>query len=304
MVKINLEDLIHESSFPCSLQEDGIKTLVYTNLKSIIKGLDINSYIIELLMSIRENKLNSIEAILKYELEQLKNSSKSDDLIYLTKINTFFKESNLDNIIIFSSLKKDLTEIKASSYFIDEISMLDTLLTNLSQSYIDYYDDITENDDNFNEISNNTSFLQGISNTVKTFATRNLKKIASDNFQKNNIDDQISVLMKLMYKNIQTPNISHQISYKKTNDDEIEEAEILDGDKLAETSNTLSKDILNDIVELKENINNLKVENEALKNKLDNFLLANQNLINMLESFLNSQLKLQNRLKEKYSIDF
>lgn len=328
MVKINLEDLSPQTSFPASLGKEKELSLVhYNRLIKDFEKKENKSFIVELLISIAENRANSIECILQYEINTLKDLNiDTSSLICFNKINDFFNNDSLESITVFSSLAQGIPETKSNIHFKDEIIRLSSILEDIVEEHTELYKDIDNNDENLDKINDNIYFLTSLVNTIKNYALKNLKRIASEISSKMTLDEQIKVINSLIsLNNTDSNNMPKQLTYdgnaiKKDDDNTIEEAEVIiqdSSDYEKQHNGNRSNDVnyslvTKDVKELFSNIeknfdkklNILSNENLALKENLKQLTEINNMFMNNFTAFMDNQVNLQRAIKEKYNINF
>jgi len=331
MVKINLEDLSPQTAFPSSIgKEKELSLIVYNTLKMDFEKKDVSNFIIELLMSINEQSLNTIKSIFKYEADLLRDMETSlEELVCLNKLNSFFKDSSLESITVFSSLVQGIPETKSNVHFREEIFKLAEILEEMVKNHIDFYKDLGQEDRNFERINQNIYFLQNLLNMVKNYALKNIKRLGSELHSKMNIEDQIKVLSRLLNINNGNSNLlleQKSIKALSHKEDVIEDAVLIDEDENKEQkfpekiNNTeameeikklflnqfelIKTDINESKMSIEEQLQNVTKENTFLKDELTKLSLINVNLVEKFSKFIDSQLVLQKAIKDKYNINF
>ena len=334
MIKINLEDLSPQTAFPSSIgKEKELSLIVYNTLKIDFEKKDLNNFIIELLMSINEQSLATINAIFKYEADLLKNvNTEINELVSLNKINSFFENFSLESITVFSSLAQGIPEIKSNVHFREEIFKLSELLEQTVKAHIEFYKDLNQNDNDFEKINKNIYFLQNLLNMVKNYAIKHLKRLASEISSKMNIEDQVKVISRLI--NINNGGVPLLLESKKTNmqEDTIEDAILIDNEfvenkninneenkhivpinnesieeikkTLQEGFNLVAEQVSGKSAFMEEQFTELKKENQLLKESINELTLLNNKIINKFNDFIDNQAVLQKAIKEKYNISF
>lgn len=324
MNKINLEDLSPQTAFPSSIgKEKELSLIVYNTLKIDFEKKDANNFIIELLMSLNEQNINTIKTIFKYESDLLKDvNTKHAELIALNKINLFFRDSSLEGITVFSSLVQGIPEIKSNVHFRDEIIKLAEILEETVKTHIDYYNELNQDDKDFEKINQNIYFLQNLLNMVKNYALKNLKRLASENSSKMNIEDQVKIMNRLIHINSGDLNYGEtkRLGHKTAIEENIEDAIVIESggnknesDELPLLNVQMFEDLKSFITEtflpIKDSMknlisdnNNIKEENRLLKEEIKELSKINTTVMQNFNSFIENQTALQKIIKDKYNI--
>lgn len=325
MIKINLEDLSPQTSFPASFGKEKELSLVhYSTLTKDFEKKDNNSFIVELLISIAEKRDSSIENILQYEINALRDlNTNTSALICFNKINDFFTNASLETITVFSSLAQGIPETKSNIHFKDEIIKLSEMLEIIVGEHTELYKDISNDDENLDKINENIYFLTSLLNTIKNYAFKNLKRIASEISSKMTFDEQMKVIGSLISINSFNNNsIPPQLEYKSAKKDDIiiEDAEVVESNEennsihnnSNNTDNFSSSFSIQEIKKyltsmekaLEDKINKLSLENQTLKESIKVLAETNNRFLNNFDAFMENQANIQKAIKEKYNINF
>lgn len=330
MIKINLEDLSPQTSFPAYFGKEKELSLVhYSTLTKDFEKKDNNSFIVELLISIAEKRTISIENILQYEINALRDlNTNISSLVCFNKINDFFTNASLETIIVFSSLAQGIPETKSNIHFKDEIIKLSEMLEIIVEEHTELYKDISNDDENLDKINENIYFLTSLLNTIKNYAFKNLKRIASEISSKMTFDEQMKVIGSLISINSFNNNsIPPQLEYKSAKKDDIiiEDAEVVESNEENNSINNSSnnnnsnnsdnfsssfsiqeikKYLIDTEKTLEDKINKLSLENQTLKESIKVLTETNNRFLNNFDAFMENQANIQKAIKEKYNINF
>ena len=325
MIKINLEDLSPQTSFPAYFGKEKELSLVhYSTLTKDFEKKDNNSFIVELLISIAEKRASSIENILQYEINALRDlNTNISSLVCFNKINDFFTNASLETIIVFSSLAQGIPETKSNIHFKDEIIELSEMLENIVEEHTELYKEISNDDENLDKINENIYFLTSLLNTIKNYAFKNLKRIASEISSKMTFDEQMKVIGSLISINSFNNNsIPPQLEYKSAKKDDIiiEDAEVVEGNEENNSINNnsnnsdnfscsfsiqeIKKYLIDTEKTLEDKINKLSLENQTLKESIKVLTETNSRFLSNFDAFMENQANIQKAIKEKYNINF
>ncbi len=160
-------------------------------------------------------------------------------------------------------------------------------------------------------------------NTIKNYAFKNLKRIASEISSKMTFDEQMKVIGSLISINSFNNNsIPPQLEYKSAKKDDIiiEDAEVVESNEennsihnnSNNTDNFSSSFSIQEIKKyltstekaLEDKINKLSLENQTLKESIKVLAETNNRFLNNFDAFMENQANIQKAIKEKYNINF